>query len=176
MEFFQSPIALPRGAPPFSKASLVSHGRCRCGHFWILFRGYFGVGGGQICHGAAELLHTHFCCTQWHASAFDERLEDDAFLHTADSPAPGASASAPGTDVRAELGSAAGAAEPVPGSASDEESFVSSVAGASSRHGEVADSRVKALHGRLVIQRRVLWEAMESKMVRKKNAETDANG
>ncbi|CAM9618843.1 unnamed protein product, partial [Laminaria digitata] len=37
----------------------------------------------QICHGAAELLHTHFCCTQWHASAFDERLEDDAFLHTA---------------------------------------------------------------------------------------------
>lgn len=36
---------------------------------------------GKICHGAAELLHSYFCCVQWHASAFDERLEDDAFLH-----------------------------------------------------------------------------------------------
>lgn len=36
----------------------------------------------KVCHGAADLLHTYFCCIQWHASAFDERHEDDAFLHT----------------------------------------------------------------------------------------------
>lgn len=74
----------------------------------------------------------------------------------------------------AGLGSVAGAAEPVAGSASCEESIVSGVSGATSGHGTGADSRVKALHERLVIQRRVLWEAMESKMVRKKSDETDA--
>ena len=136
----------------------------------------------QICHGAAELLHTHFCYTQWHASAFDERLEDDAFLHTAGAsgspnsprapepvgaPSP-ARAPAPvraAWAVRSVLSGLrlSGGGEPAPGS--EGERVASGVAEAGSGAGASADPRVKVLHELLVAQRRVLWEEIETKMV-----------
>lgn len=96
----------------------------------------------QICYGAAELLHTYFCCTQWHARAFDERLEDDAFLHTADaSPtSPRRSTSAAGSS------SEASGAEEVDGK-------------------RASDPRIKVLHQRLVRQRGAFWEEIEMKLV-----------
>lgn len=138
----------------------------------------------QICHGAAELLHTHFCCTQWHAcGAFDDRLEDDAFLHYADLAAgrsgAGSSTSA-GLVVRNGTSSSDGGASgarsdgggsssyrpmpsPLPAVAEEQERGV----GREGRGGGAKpdDPRIKVLHEKLVRHRAVLWEEIETKMV-----------
>ncbi|CAN0189021.1 unnamed protein product [Scytosiphon promiscuus] len=131
----------------------------------------------QICHGAAELLHSHFCCTQWHASAFDDRLEDDAFLHTAnpldsaDAPAigSGSGTGAGGDDrdgssvTRRDDGSSTGPRLSV----AVESGAAAAGGGAGSRRrARAEDPRVRVLQQRLVRQRVVLWEDIEGKMVR----------
>ena len=137
-----------------------------------------GVVAGQICHGAAELLHTHFCCTQWHASAFDDRLEDDAFLHAADlAEPPAAVAVGDGTGSFSLSHHHQRSALPLAAVAEEKEEEQAEGAGGLEGHGEGAragagaarananDPRLRMLHERLVGQRAVLWQEIETKMV-----------
>ncbi|CAN0563006.1 unnamed protein product, partial [Ectocarpus sp. 12 AP-2014] len=108
----------------------------------------------QICHGAAELLHTHFCCTQWHFSAFDDRLEDDAFLHTADTLVANSISDSSSSN---NSGSGRGGGDGVLGQ--DRPSSSSpTVEGRDGGAARASDPRIEALRRGLVRQRGALWE------------------